>query len=98
MILPAGYTGSVKQDIEKFLKIEINLVEDDIRLVSSDSNSKFFTFETPRAIHFFKDLSEVLSRTHQIGFEANHSINLNYVVISMKTKFFVKSKSYSHRV
>ena len=35
------YTSSVFQDFESFLKTQIDLVEDDIKLIRDEYNSKF---------------------------------------------------------
>ena len=39
------YVRSVFQDFESFLRTEIHLVEDDIRLVLNDYNPSFITYE-----------------------------------------------------
>ena len=41
----AIYNSSIFQDFESFLRTEIDLVEDDIRMVSVENISCFITFE-----------------------------------------------------
>ena len=38
----AGYTSSIFQDFESFLRTEVDLVEDDIRLVLEEFKPSFF--------------------------------------------------------
>ena len=56
----AFYTGSVFQDFESFLRTQIDLVEDDIKLVLDEYNSSFITYELEPGIYAFKDISEAL--------------------------------------
>ena len=60
MIILSVYLRSVFQDFESYLRTEIELVEDDIRLVLDKKNSSFFTHELQPGIYGFKDLSKVL--------------------------------------
>ena len=61
----SGYPRSVFQDFEGYLRTEIDLIEDDIRLVLDKYNSSFVTYELDPGIYTFKDLSEVLSKVLQ---------------------------------
>ena len=45
MNILAGYTSSIFQDFETYLRTEVGLVEDDIRLVLDGYNSIFITYE-----------------------------------------------------
>ena len=45
MLILAGYISSVFQDFENYLGTEVDLVEDDIRLVLDEYNSSFITYE-----------------------------------------------------
>ena len=45
MNLLAIYTSSVFQDSESFLRTQIDLIEDDIKLVLDEYNSSFITYE-----------------------------------------------------
>ena len=57
--ITAGYISSIFQDFESYLRTEVDLVEDDIKLVLDEYNSNFTTYELQRGIYTFKDLSEV---------------------------------------
>ena len=54
------YLNSVFQDFESFLRTQIDLVEDDIRLVLKEYNSSFKTYELKPGIYTFEDFSEAL--------------------------------------
>ena len=43
---------------ERFLRIEVDLVEDDIKLVLDEYNSSFITYEISPGINTFKDISD----------------------------------------
>ena len=45
MNIVAGYVSSVFQDFESYLRTEVDLVEDDIKLVSDKNNSSFITYK-----------------------------------------------------
>ena len=45
MNMLAIYTSSVFQDFESFLRTQIDLIEDDIKLVLDEYNSSFITYE-----------------------------------------------------
>ena len=53
----AGYVSSVFHGFESYLRTEVDLVEDDIKLVLDEYNSSFFTFELEPGIYTFKDIS-----------------------------------------
>ena len=61
----AGYTSSMFRDFESNLKAEIDLVEDDIRLVLNEYNSIFVTYDSPPRTYAFHDLFEVVLRSLQ---------------------------------
>ena len=54
------YTSSAFQDFERFLRTEIDLVEDDTRLVIDKYKSSFINYELQSSIYTFKDISEAL--------------------------------------
>ena len=60
MIILSLYRRSVFQDFESFLRTEIDLVEDDIRLVLDKNIPSFITYELQPGIYTFKDLSQAL--------------------------------------
>ena len=45
MNIVAGFTSSVFQDFETYLRTEVDLIEDDIKLVLDEYNSSFITYE-----------------------------------------------------
>ena len=54
------YTSSVTQDFGSYLRTQMDLVEDDIKLVLDEYNSSFITYEIMPGIYTFKDISEAL--------------------------------------
>ena len=55
-----SYVSSVFQNFESYIRTEVDLVEDDIKLVSDEYNSNFNTYELTPGIYTFKDISEAL--------------------------------------
>ena len=45
MIIGVGYVSSVFQDFESYFRTEVDLVEDDVKLVLDEISSSFITFE-----------------------------------------------------
>ena len=92
MNILAIYTGSVFQDFESFLRTEIDLVEDDIKLVLDEHNSSFITYELDPGIYTFKDISEALFNILQSYCPGDcNVIFIEYDDIKMKTKLDVKA-------
>ena len=60
MNILAIYTSSVFQDFESFLRKQIDLVEDDNKLVLDEYNLSFITYELEPGIYSYRDLSEAL--------------------------------------
>ena len=87
----AAYTSSVFQDFEAYLRTEVDLVEDAIRLVSNEHNSSFITYEMPKGIYKLKDIFEFLAFNVQRENDPSHSINIEVDEITMKTKLVVRS-------
>ena len=85
------YTSSVFQVFESFLRTQIDLVEDDIKLVLDEYNSSFITEITP-GIYAFKDISEALFNILQSEYPGpSNVIDIEYDDITMKTKLVVKT-------
>ena len=92
MNILAFYTSSVFQDFESFLRTQIDLFEDDIKLVLDEYNSSFTTYETDPSIYTFKDISEALFSILQSDCPGDcNVIVIEYDDINMKTKLDVKS-------
>ena len=92
MNILAFYTSSVFQDFESFLRTQIDLVEDDIKLVLDEYNSSFITYELEPGIYTFKDISEALFNNLQSDCPGDCNVFvIEYDDIKMKTKLDVKA-------
>ena len=60
MNILAIYTSSVFQDFESFLRTQIDLFEDDNKLVLDEYNSNFVTYELDPGIYSYKDIAIAL--------------------------------------
>ena len=91
MNILAFYTRSVFQDFESFLRTQIDLVEDDIKLVLDEYNSSFNTYELQTGIYTSKDISEAPFNILQIEYPGpSNVIVIEYDDITMKTKLVVR--------
>ena len=85
------YIMSILQDFENFLRTEVHLVEDDIRLVLDEYNSSFVTYELEPGIYTVKDFSEALFK---IVLSENPGplsvIDIQYDDITMKSNLVVR--------
>ena len=92
MEILSGYTSSVFQDFESYLRTEVDLVEDDVRLVLDEYNSSFITYELEPGIYTFKDISEALFNIIQSEYPGlNNTIDIEYDNITMENKLIVRS-------
>ena len=92
MNILAFYTKSVFQDFESFLRTQIDLVEDHIKLVLDEYNSSFITYELQPGIYIFKNFSEAIFNIIQIEHPGpSNVIVIEYDDITMKTKLDVKA-------
>ena len=92
MNILAIYTSSVFQDFESFLRTQIDLVEDDIKLVLDEYNSSFITYELDPGIYTSKDISEALFNILQSDCPGDcNVIVIEYDDIKVKTKLDVKA-------
>ena len=90
MNILAIYIRSVFQDFESFLRTQIDLIEDDIKLVLDEYNSSFITYELEPGIYTFKDISQALFNILQSEYPGpNNVIYIEYDDITMKTKLVV---------
>ena len=90
-ILP-GYVSSVFQDFESFLRKEVDLVQDHVKLVLDEYNSNFITYEIDPGIYTFKDIFEALFNILQSEYPGpSNVIDIEHDDITMKTKMVVKS-------
>ena len=92
MKILAIYIDSVFQEFKSFLRTEVDLVGDDIKLVLDEYNSSFITYELQPGIYIFKEISEALSNILQTEYPGpNNVIDFEYYDITMKTKLVVRS-------
>ena len=88
----AFYTRSVFQDFESFLRTQIDLIEDDAKLVLDEYNSSFITYELQPGIYTFKDISEALFNILQSEYPVpSNTIVIEFDDITRKTKLVVNS-------
>ena len=86
MILLLGYARSLFRDCESFLRIVVDLSEEDIQLISKEYNSHFITYELTPRIYSIQDISDTI-HTFSGHMEI---IQIEYDGISMKTKLLLK--------
>ena len=85
------YTSYVLHDFESFLRTQIDLVEDDIKLVLDEYYSSFITYELQPGIYTFKDISEVLLNFLQLEYKGEiNKIVIELDDITRKTKLDVR--------
>ena len=88
----SSYTRSKFQDFESFLRTEVDLVEDDIKLVLDEYNSSFISSELQPGIYRFKDLSQFLLTFLQPEYPgATNTNDIKFDDIGRKTKLIVNS-------
>ena len=92
MNILVGYVSSVFQDFESFLRTEVDLVQDDVKLVLGEYNSSFITYKLEPCIYTFKDISEALFNILQSEYPGpSNVIDIDHNDITMKTEMVVKS-------
>ena len=91
MNILAIYTSSVFQDFESFLRTQIDLVEDDIKLVLDEYNSNFITYELAPGIYTYRDITEALYYILQSEYpQSGSEILIRLDDITRKTKLVVR--------
>ena len=89
-----GYHSSVFQDFESYLRTEIDLVEDDIRLVLYKYKSGFITYELEPCIYNFEDLFQALFNILQPEYpQSNSESVIDFDDITKKAKLVVRSRN-----
>ena len=92
MKILAGYVSSVFQDFEGYLRTEVDLVRDDVKLVLDEYNSSFITYELDPGIYTFKDICEALFNILQSECPGPiNVISIEFDDITKKTKLVVRS-------
>ena len=91
MKILAGYVSSVFQDFENFLRTEVDLVADDIKLVLDEYNSSFITYELDPGIYTLKDISKALFIILQSEYPGpSNVIDIEFDDTTRKTKLVVR--------
>ena len=87
----AIFVSAVFQDFESFLRTEIDLAEEDIRLVLDEYSSSFIIYEIQPGIHTFEDISEALFNFLQPEYPGpSNIIDIEFDGITRKSKLAVK--------
>ena len=81
------YIDSVFQYFESFHKTEIDLAEDDIKLVLDEYKSSFITYELETGIYTIEEISKVLFNVLHLEYPSSNSKNATELDdITRKTK------------
>ena len=92
MNILAIYNSSIFQDFESFLRTQIDLVEDDIKLVLEEYNSIFITYELEPGTYSYRKISEALFNILQLEYQSSDSeIPIRLDDITKKTELVVNS-------
>ena len=86
MILLLCYARSLFRDFESYLRIVVDLAEEDIQLILKEYNSGFITYELTPGIYSIQDISDTI---HTFSGHME-TIQIEYDDISMKTKIILK--------
>ena len=88
----AGYVSSVLQDFGSYLRTEVDLIGDDIKLILDEYNSSFITYELQPGINTFKDISEALFNNLQTEYpRPSNVIDIEFDNTTRKTKLVVEN-------
>ena len=92
MNILAIFTISIFQDFESFLGTQIDLIEDDIKLVLDEYNSSFITYELEPGIYSYTEICEALFYILQSEYpQSNSEILIRLDDVTRKTKLVVNS-------
>ena len=92
MIFLSIYTSSVFQDFESFLRTQIDLIEDDLKLVLDEYNSSFITYELEPGIYSYREVSVALFSILKLEYpSSDRKILIRLDDITRKTKLVVGS-------
>ena len=91
MRILAIYVNSIFQDSESFLRTEVDLVEDDVRLVLDEYNSSFNTYILQSGIYTLKDIFDALLGFLQLDYPGpKNIIDIEIDDITRKSKLVVR--------
>ena len=86
------YVCSVFQVFESYLRTEVQLVEDDNKMVLLEYNSSFITYELKQGFYTFKYFFEALLKILKPEYDGYHNASdIEYDEIAMKTKLDVRA-------
>ena len=92
MNILSRYHSCIFQDFESYLRTEVDLLEDDIKMVLDEYNSSFISYELQLGIYTFKDLSKALLSIPQHEYERYlNAIDIEFDDFTMKNKLVVRS-------
>ena len=94
MLLLLDYSISLFRDFESYLRIVVDLDEEDIQLILKECNSHFITYELTPGIYTIQDISDAI----QTFSGHKEIIEIEYDDISMKTKIILKFKNNEKRL
>ena len=86
MILLLGYARSLFRDFESYLRIVVDLSEEDVQIILKEYNSHFITYELTTGNYSIQDISDTI---HTFSGHME-TIQIEYDDISMKTKIILK--------
>ena len=99
MNILAIYTSSVFQDFESFLRTQVDLVEDYIKLVLDEYNSNFIIYELEPGIYSYRDIAEAVFYILQSDYpQSSSEILIRLDDITRKTKLVVRSGIIAIRI
>ena len=92
MNILAIYASSVFQDFESFLRTQIDLIEDDNKLVLDEYDSSFITYKLDPGIYTYREISEALFYILQSEYPSSDSeILIRLDDVTKNTKLVVNS-------
>ena len=93
MNILAIYTRSVFQDFESFLRTQIDLIEEDVKLVLDEYTSSFISCELQPCIYSYREISEAFFYILQSAEypQSNSEILIRLDDVTRKTKLVVNS-------
>ena len=92
MNILGGYIRSVFQVFESYLRTEVDLVEDDIKLVLDKNNTSFITYELEPGIYSYREISEAWFNILQLEYPSSDcEILIRLDDITRETKLVVNS-------
>ena len=83
----AGYIRSIFQDFESYHRTEVDLVEDDIKLVVDEYNSSSITYELEAGVYTLKDFSVARFNVFQPEYpRPSNVVDIEFDDITTKTE------------